>query len=166
MIMNWLAGHLKDRALKSSTKEIRHFIEGLQRTADRDMGFIVGVATVVRVNMETHGVLPPGLFQREVLSPSSELGVMQIRINRLARQFTKMRQAGDATGAMVWSYSLRCLNVPELAPLGREMWGELTRGFEYVEEALNEGEARNGKPFDRRVWAEWRTIPPGMEPGG
>lgn len=166
MIGNWLAGHLQDRALKSSTKEIRQFIEGLRRTGARDLGFIVGIAAVVRVNMETHGVLPQGLFQRDALSPSQELGIMQMRINKVIRQFAKMRQAGDATGAMVWSYSLRCLNVPELAPLGREMWAELTRGFEYVEEALAEGETRNGKPFDRRVWAEWRTIPPGLDPGG
>ena len=113
MIKNWLAGHLQDRALKSSTKEIGQFIEGLRRTSDRDLGFIVGIATVVRVNMETHGVLPQELFQRETLSPSQELGVLQMRLNKVIRQFVKMRRQADATGAMVWSYSLRCLNVPD-----------------------------------------------------
>ncbi|WP_316976036.1 hypothetical protein [Shumkonia mesophila] len=164
MFRNWLAGHLEERALKGSAKEVRRFVGGLQGTGDRDLGVIVGCAAVVRVNMEIHGVLPAGLFQRRALEPSEELGVMQLRINRAARQLAKIRQQADATGAMVWSYSLRCLNLPELRPLGREMWGELKRGFEHAEEALREGETRNGRPFDRRVWAEWRLIPPGLDP--
>ena len=165
MTRSWLAGHLQDRALKSSTREVRRFVEGLRGTGDRDLGVIVGIATVVRVNMEIHGVLPEGLFQRPTLPPSQELGIMQMRLNRLARQFAKIRQQADATGAMVWSYSLRCLNLPGLESTGRAMWAELARGHEHVEEALREGEARNGKPFDRRVWAEWRLVPPGLDPG-
>lgn len=166
MIKSWLSGMMEDRALKSSAKEVGRFVDGLRRTADRDLGVIVGIATVVRVNMETHGVLPEGLFQRRALPPSRELGLLQMRLNGVARQFAKARQQADATGVMVWSYSLRCLNLPGLEPLGRALWAELARGFPHVEEALDEGEERNGTPFDRRVWDEWRLVPPGLEPEG
>lgn len=161
----WLANHFNERALRSSSREIGRFVDRLRGAGDRSLGLVVGCATVVRVNMEIHGALPDGLMRRADRASSEELGIMQMRLNQLSRQFAKRRQQGDAMGAMVWSYSLRCLNVPELLPLGREMWGELKRGFEHVEEALREGEARNGKPFDRRVWAEWRLIPPGLDPG-
>lgn len=164
MIREWLTAHLQERALKSSTKEMRRFIDGLKRANDRGLGLVVACATVVRVNMEIHGALPEGLLRRAAEAPAQDLGIMQMRLNRLSRQFSKRRQQGDAMGAMVLSYSLRSLNVPALLPLGREMWGELKRGFDHVEEALREGETRNGKPFDARVWNEWRLIPPGLDP--
>ncbi len=164
MFKEWLVDHLQERALKSSTKEMRRFIDGLKRTSDRGLGLVIACATVVRVNMEIHGAMAEGLVQRAGQASSEELGIMQMRLNRLSRQFSKRRQQGDAMGAMVLSYSLRSLNVPDLLPLGREMWGELRRGFAHVEEALREGESRNGKPFDARAWKEWRLIPPGLDP--
>ncbi|MBT3358190.1 MAG: hypothetical protein HN403_01010 [Rhodospirillales bacterium] len=164
MIGNWLLGAMQGPAKKSAEKEVRRFIEGLRRTADRDMGVIVGIAAVIRINMEIHGVIPERIFQTDTLPSANDLGVMQMRINEAARQFTKMRQAADATGAMIWSYSLRCLNVAELRPLGRELWGELKRGFPHAEEALDEGQERIGKPFEARVWEEWSMIPLGLEP--
>lgn len=164
MIGQWFSGLIGEQARRSGTHEVRRFIDGLRRTADRDLGVIVGIAAVVRVNMENEGVLPEGLFAREALPSAQQLGLLQMRLNHVAKQFLRMRQAADATGVMVWSYSLRCLNVPGLDALGREMWAELTRGFPHVEEALDEGEERNGRRFDRRVWEEWHRIPPGLEP--
>jgi hypothetical protein len=164
MIGNWFSGLVQGRAEKSAAKDVVRFVDGLRRTGGRDLGVIVGIAAVVRVNMETHGVLPEGLFSRPALPAGRELGLLQIRLNHVAREFVKTRQAADASGVLVWSYSLRCLNVPGLAPLGRTMWAELARGFPHAEEALEEGEERNGKPFDARVWEEWRLIPPGLDP--
>jgi len=163
-MFGWLTDRMQGRATQSAAKEVQRFVDGLRRTPDRDLGVIVGIAAVVRVNMETHGILPEGLFASDSLPPGRELGVLQWRINGVARDFTKARQAADATGAMIWSYSLRCLNLPELRPLGREMWGELKRGFPHAEEALDEGEERLGRKFDARVWAEWSAIPLGLEP--
>jgi len=161
---NWLLGLMQGPAQKSAAKEVTRFIAGLRKTPDRDLGVIVGIAAVIRINMEIHGVIPERIFQTDTLPSAQELGVMQMRINEAARQFTKMGQAADATGAMVWSYSLRCLNITELRPLGREMWGELKRGFPHAEEALDEGQERVGKPFEARVWEEWAMIPLGLEP--
>lgn len=160
----WLSGLMQGRAEEAAAKEVRRFVDGLARMPERDLGVVVGIAAVVRVNMETHGILPEGLFQSDSLPPARELGLLQWRINGVARDFTKARQAADATGAMIWSYSLRCLNLPQLRPLGRTLWGELQRGFPHVEEALDEGEERLGRKFDRRVWDEWAMIPLGFEP--
>jgi len=166
MIGDWFSGLMQEQARKSGAREVRRFVGGLRRMADRDLGVIVGIAAVVRVNMENEGILTPGLFAADAPPDSQRLGLLQLRLNHVAKQFLKMRQPADATGVMVWSYSLRCLNVPGLDSLGREMWAELARGFPHVEEALDEGEERNGRPFDRRVWEEWRRFPPGLEPDG
>lgn len=165
-MFGWLSKAMQGQAAHGAAKEVERFIDGLRRTPDRDLGVIVGIAAVVRVNMETHGILPEGLFQRDELPSGHELGVLQWRINGVARDFTKARQAADATGAMIWSYSLRCLNTPELRRLGQAMWAELGRGFPHAAEALDEGEERLGRKFDPRVWAEWSMIPLGLEPDG
>lgn len=166
MIGNWLSGVMQGRAEQAAAREVQRFVDGLARMPDRDLGVVVGIAAVVRVNMETHGILPERLFESDGLPSPRELGVLQWRINGVARDFTKARQTADATGAMIWSYSLRCLNLPVLRPLGRAMWAELRRGFPHVEEALDEGEERLGRKFDARVWAEWAIVPLGLEPDG
>ena len=91
------------------------------------------------------------------------LGGYQLAINKVARKFRKMDLGTDAMGAMIWSYTLRCLNVPELRSLGLEMWTELKRGFPHVEEALKKGEEEKGEPFPGRVWSEWKMIPVGFD---
>ncbi|MBC8158910.1 MAG: hypothetical protein H8E94_06215 [Alphaproteobacteria bacterium] len=161
---DWLMGLMQGPAQKSAAKEVTRFLEGLSKTPDRDMGVIVGIAAVIRINMEIYGIIPERIFQTDTLPSANEMGVLQMRINKNARALQKMGNVADATGAMIWSYSLRCLNLPELRPLGQDMWAELARGFPHAEEALDEGQERIGKPFEDRVWEEWSMIPLGLEP--
>jgi hypothetical protein len=161
-----LRAWMQERALNKSAEEVTRFLDGLRATSDRDMGLLVAVATVVRVNMETHGVLPEGLFDDEQMPSTETLGILQIRINRVSGQFKRSGNGLDAAGALIWSYSLRCLNVPELRPVGRAIWTELVRGHPHVEDSLKTGETEIGRRYARRVWSEWGMVPVGLEPGG
>ncbi|MBT3307091.1 MAG: hypothetical protein HN377_11505 [Alphaproteobacteria bacterium] len=163
MLKDWLFGKIQTRALDTSTREVQKFVTALKNMGDKDLGTIVAVATVLRVNFETHNVLALDVFGDSDLPSSETLGRYQLEINRLSRQFRKMGLASDAAAAMVWSYTLRCLNVPELRPLGLEMWAELQRGFPHVEEALLIGEEKKDEKFPDRVWAEWAMVPVGFE---
>jgi hypothetical protein len=165
MIKDWLFGKIQTRALDVSAREVEKFVTALKAMGDKDLGAMVAIATVLRVNFETHDVLALGVFGDGALPSTETLGRYQLEINRLSRQFRKMGLASDSAAAMVWSYTLRCLNVPELRPLGLEMWGELKRGFPYVEEALRYGEEKKDEEFPARVWAEWKMIPVGFEAG-
>ncbi len=165
MLKDWFLGKVGTRALESSTKEVKKFVFALQCMGDKDLGSIVAIATVLRINFESHGVLARDVFGDGALPSTGTLGGYQLEINRLSRQFRKMGLASDAAAAMVWSYTLRCLNVPELRPFGLEMWAELKRGFPHVEEALKKGEEDKGEPFPERVWSEWKMIPVGFDSG-
>ena len=160
MLKDWFLGKVSARALDSSTKEVEKFAASLKAMGDKDLGTMVAIATVLRINFEPHAVLAGDVFGNGDLPTVERLGRYQLEINRLARQFRKMGLASDA--AMVWSYTLRCLNVPRLRPLGLEMWAELKRGFPHVEEALKKGEAEKGEVFPERVWAEWKFVPAGF----
>jgi hypothetical protein len=164
MIKEWLRAAVGNRALEKSTREVTGFVEGLEAMTVRDIGVVVAVANVVRVNMENHGVLPEGLLWEGALPSAEELGEYQLQLNKLARDFARKGLGEDSAAAMVWSYSLRSLNVPYLRPLGRRLWAALERGFPHVEAALKQGETEKGEPFDNRVWEEWRKIPVGLEP--
>ena len=139
------------------------FVTALKDLGDRDLGAIVAIATVLRINFESHDILARDVFGDGALPSTETLGRYQLEINRLSRQFRKMDLASDATAAMIWSYTLRCLNVPELRSLGVELWVELKRGFPHVEEALKKGEEEKGEPFPERVWAEWKSVPAGFD---
>ena len=132
------------------------------RPLRRALGAIVAIATVLRINFESHDVLARDVFGDGALPSAETLGKYQLEINRLSRQFGKLGLASDAAAAMVWSYTLRCLNVPELRELGLQMWAELRRGFPHVEKALKKGEEEKGEPFPERVWAKWKSVPAGF----
>lgn len=163
MFAGWLRQRMEGHAARSGAREVENFVESLETTGDADLGVLVAIATAVRVNMEAQGILPQGLFASRALPSTEELGTYQWRINRVTGQFVRARLVADAVGANIWSYTLRCLNVPGLRPAGSRMWAELARGFPHVEEALKAGEAEKGEPFPPRVWAEWSQIPAGLE---
>lgn len=159
---DWFLGKVRPRALVSSTKEVKAFVDGLKAMSDEDIGTVIAVATVIRVNFETHDVIPDDVFENGPLPTAETLGRYQLTINRLVRKFRKMGLPTDVMGAMIWSYTLRCLNVPELRELGLRMWAELRRGFPHVETALKKGEEEKGEPLPERVWAEWKSVPAGF----
>ena len=159
-----LASHFKDRAMSSSRKAVQDYINGLRQMTDQDLGVILVVSTVIRINMENEGYLPKGLYSDQTLPTATELGRYQMDLNKLVRDFNKMRQHTDAVGTLLISYSLRCLNVPEVRDLGRDMWAEMQRGLAFGEDALKQGEEEKGEAFPKRAWQEWRQIPVGLEP--
>ena len=163
MLKDWFFGKVRDQALSSGAKEIGKFNAGLKAMSDEDIGTLIAVATVIRINFETNDVIPEGVFEEGPLPSVEAIGSYQLRINKVARQFRKMGLETDSGGAMVWSYTLRCLNVPELRPLGVEMWSQLRRGFPHVEDALRQGEKEKGEPLPGRVWSVWKRIPAGFE---
>ena len=162
MLKDWFLGKVRPRALESSTKEVKAFVDGLKAMNDEDIGTVIAVATLIRINFETHGVIPDDVFEDGHLPTVESLGGYQLAINKVARKFRKMDLGTDAMGAMIWSYTLRCLNVPELRSLGLEMWTELKRGFPQGEKAMKKGEEEKGEPFPERVWAEWKSVPAGF----
>ena len=164
MIFDWIKDSLRNQAQQSSLREVTQFIDGLRSMTNEDMGVVIAVTTVIRVNMEREGYLPEGLFNSAELPSTDALARYQMDINKLVRQFNRLGQPTDGLGALVISYSIRCLNIFELRDYGRDMWEVLQRGFPHAEKALKDGEVTKGEPFDAQVWAEWSQIPVGLEP--
>ena len=98
MLKDWFLGKVHPRALESSTKEVKAFVDGLKAMSDEDIGTIIAVATLIRINFETHGVIPEDVFEAGPLPKVEALGGYQLAINRLARKFKKMGLADGRHG--------------------------------------------------------------------
>lgn len=149
----------------TAEEEIIRFTEGLGTMTDEDLGIILAVATVVRVNLEDQNHLPVGIYRNAPLPPPQILMKKMIDLAKVARHFDRLGQTTDAVAAVAVLNTLRCLNAAELRHLGRGIWAELARGTPHVERALKKGERNRDEPFPKRVWTEYKIIPAGMEPG-
>ena len=112
MLKDWFYGKVRNQALGASTKELQKFVDGLKAMSPEDLGSVVAVATVIRINFETNGIVAENIFADGPLPNAEALGLYQLKINKVAKKFRKMGLGADSMGAMVWSYSWRCLNVP------------------------------------------------------
>jgi hypothetical protein len=165
-LRDWLGKALRPDPAASSKSDIGKFIEGLESMTDEDLGVVVAVATVIRVDLEEKGHIPEHLFGDTPLPSSKELNNVQFALHDLVRQFNQANQHTDAVATLAIGYSIRCLNIPEMREAGRRMWQVLARGFPHTEKVLKTGEENRDEPLPQRVWAEWNQIPSGLEPIG
>ena len=150
----------------TAEEEITRFTEGLRSMSDEDMGIILAVATVVRVNLEDQKHLPVGIYDNAQLPAPNALMKKMVDMAKVARHFDRLGQSTDAVATVAVLNTLRCLNSAELRHLGRGIWAEMARGLPHVEKAFHEGESNKGEPFPKRVWKEYTKVPVGLEPKG
>jgi len=103
----------------------------LRGQSDEEIGLLLALGTLIRLNLESEGKLPKQVLDFEI--DVGEHAQYQIFVSNLVRQFQKLNQPTDAAGTMIWLHSLRSQGYPELRIKGRELWSELVRGFPYVE---------------------------------
>lgn len=163
MLGTWFRNRMKAGVVKEGrvamTRLINH-MEGIED--DRDIGPLVAVATVIRINLENMDYLPRGLFDIERIAELDPKGKAQLKLSALMAQFQRRKQESDAVGASILLHTLRALEYPELRVLGRDMWRELARGFDHVEDVFKLVEDAKKQPLDPRVRAEVRVIPNGL----
>lgn len=153
-----------DKAIEANVREVRTFVSQLEAMDEENLGLIVAATTVMRIKLEDHGYLPRELFFDSHMPAPEKLGRYQLDLDKLTRDFKRLRQHTDAVAAVILALSLRSLYTPEIRPLGRDMWGELMRGFDQVEEKMKLAQEHNEEPFPERAWTEWNRVPAGLQP--
>ena len=153
---------MRKSALKDGRMELIRFLNHLEEASDRDIGPIIAVATIIRVNLENQDQLPRDLFDIDNAEKMDPRAKLQLRLATLVRQFQGRKQENDIVGTMVWLHTLRALTFPELRPLGIEMWRELVRGFDHTEDIYKIVEEARDEPLDPRMRTECRLIPNGL----
>jgi len=148
----------------NGTQDLERFVTSLRGMSAAELGVLVALATVVRINMRNAGHLPDAALDAAGGLPPEKQLAAQLKMSNLVRQFQQLGQPSDAAGAMIWSHSMRAGATPELRLLGRQMWGELSRGFAHAPEAIENIVALSPNPLPPEVTYQYDFIPPGLEP--
>jgi len=164
MILNWIKRRVQLAAVNGIRSDLERFVLSLRGQSPEELGMLVAIATVIRLNLRANGHLSDGVLGVGMPVSDADQAATQLRISRLVRQFQKMNQLSDAAGTMVWLHSLRAFNYPEVRLLGRQMWAELERGFPHVFDAFHFIENTTGQSLPPGALIASQFIPEGLEP--
>lgn len=114
--------------LKRKRYELCFFIDTLKMMTPRDVSLIVMLATNIRnafiekMNWDLGN--PIELLEQK---PSTT-----IYLGNMIRDCKRNNQFIERAAYIVWLHTLRVASMHELIPLGQELWTELGRGIEYL----------------------------------
>ncbi|MEG8916433.1 hypothetical protein ACUIG5_00025 [Raoultella ornithinolytica] len=143
-------------ATKSQLKEITGFVNNLKVMDASELGMVMAVATHIRHGLQARGddVLDP------VICFSLNPGITY-SLSSTVVDLQKSNQYSDAAGFMVWVHTLRSANSLELRQQGRDMWNELSRGFDHVPDAAHQILILTGKAV---MYDGYYEYPKGLTP--
>ena len=163
-MLKWMKRKTQLAIVNAATSDIERFCLGLDGGSSDEVARIVGMATLLRIRLESAGRLPRYVLDLRLQRDQYQANLVQIYLNRLVNEFQKMSQPSDAAAAMVWLHSARSLNIPEVRSLGREMWSGLLRGFNGAADAATDVCHLVGCEVPIDIEAEVRFVPGGLEP--
>lgn len=163
MFGDWLNRQFDVAGVRGSTQDLERFVASLRGMSDAGLARLVVTATAVRVWLRMKGRAPDEAYGLTNFPPKERVGA-QLAVSDLGRQFQISGREAYAAGALVWLHTLRASSMPELRTLARQMWGELSRGFPHVAEAIEGMVAAKGNTLPLEVAHESNFIPRGLEP--
>lgn len=140
-------------------REVNGYISKLRGMDGDEIGGVVALSTHMRnqfLNETDLDLFFP--FETAIADP-----FLVSRLSRYAKKIQKKGLIGliNSAGILVWIHTLRATMNPDLRMKAREMWGELSRGFPYVEEGARLLEEMTGETLDLRGAG---TYPDGFTP--
>jgi hypothetical protein len=139
-------------------RDLETFVAGLTAMDDGEVGMVMAVATAMR------NKFAPELRDGIVRDPAGVNRRWPAMDDEMALKISALQKRGmtsDACAGMVWLHTLRAVGDPALERLGRNMWGELRRGFPHVWTAFATLTFELNLQVDV---AKFDEIPVGLEP--
>lgn len=146
-----------------ATDEIQQFLLALGGMSNEEMGAVAAMAAVVRMTLRQDGALPDEALGIGMPLPEIQETVIRRNVVQTALAMQRQKHA-MTTGAMVWVHTLRARHFPEVRAFGRQMWGELQRGFPHALSALTFLEEMTHQPAPLGAALASQFIPVGLEP--
>jgi hypothetical protein len=129
--------------LNMQLRESHKFLENLKVVDCNEIGFTVALATHFRNEWREKGIDVSDPIVAHSLNPSLVIDII--------KEIRSLQRSGGealASGLMVWVHSLRAANDLKLRETARNIWGELERGFPFVEQAQIEARHFIKTPLD------------------
>jgi hypothetical protein len=146
-----------------ATDEIQQFLLALKGMSNDELGTVAAMAAVVRMSLHQQGALPDEALGIGMPLSESQEAVVRRNIVQTALAMQRQKHA-MAAGALVWVHTLRAYHFPEVRLFGRQMWGELQRGFPHALAALSFMEEMTHQPPPLGTPLASQFTPIGLEP--
>lgn len=166
-MLGWVKKKVMNASTNAMKNDITRFIEGLKGASSEEIGGMLVIATALRMNLIAAGTIPLAALNLNIpRDPDLEMecSMSPIRLVKHIKEFQSKGHPSDALGGMIWLHSVRALMVPEIRLYGRAMWKELSRGFPYSDDAIEQIYTMIGKPLPPKIHDEIMFIPVGLEP--
>jgi hypothetical protein len=126
---------LKKKALESFTetqrREMTSWIDNLSQMNSSEVAMLLCMATHLRHQIEEE----KGIDLLDPINTYAAQPTVVLYLNGRIRDLQKNNHRGDASGVMIWLFTLRAGADPGLRGLGRRLWRELARGIPLADEA-------------------------------
>ena len=156
-MLRWIGNKILEKSIEVQKKEIARFIDNIKAMDGSEVGSILATATHIRNQLIDQYDWD---LQDPILLCFTKPNIA-IEINQLIKAFQENDDTVSAAGMMVWLFTVRAAMSPDIRGLGRELWGQLERGFDHVEEARIQILSLGGKIIDIDGYEKF---PIGMEP--
>jgi len=137
MIGKFFKKKLENFSQEQHKKELLPFLEKLAEGDDDDVGMIVAIGTILRMQINRKNNLLQKVLDSGYQASSDKLAEILLNLSSLAKDLQKDGRTRDAVGVAVWLHTLRCFAHPEFIDYGKNIWSEMSRGFDFVGVALD-----------------------------
>lgn len=149
--------------VRAATADLERFVLSLKGMSAEEIGTVVAMAATVRMELRHLNEFPDAALGIGIPLLEAEMDLLRRKLASLALNWQK-RNYATTVGAMVWAHTLRAYCFPEVRLLGRQMWGELERGFSHALDALQFMEDARGQQPPLGSMQATQFIPVGLEP--
>ncbi len=112
-------------------EDLENFIEVIRQHSDQELGLLLAIANDFRKKfLEATDI--------DLHEPQQAICEHPELLFELSECVHEAKQEGDfntAGSMLLWIHTLRAASLPDLRPLGIELWSELSRGFDSIEES-------------------------------
>jgi hypothetical protein len=165
MLRNWFKskGSIRVVQVRNATADLERFVLALKGMSDQEIGTVVAIAAAVRMELRRMDMFPDEALGVGVPLPDAKQDFIRRNLSGLAVDWQKKNHPNTA-GAIVWAHTMRAYHFPEVRLLGRQMWGELERGFPHAVAAFGSMQAITGQAPPVGSLQASQFIPVGLEP--
>jgi hypothetical protein len=141
---------IKNLSQEQHRKELQPFIEKLTLGDDDDIGMLVAIGTILRMQISQKDPILQEVLDSGYSAPHDKLSKIMLNLSSLVKDLEKEGRTRDGVGVAIWLHTLRCYAHPEFIDYGKKIWAEMRRGFDYVDVALDNLEVALGNPIPNK----------------
>jgi len=156
-MISWLERKIYSWGIAKQRKELETWLNLLISMNSDEIGALVAGATHMRHGLEkTYHVNLLDPIVTSTVEPD-----LIFKLHGLIKEYQSRGDNASAASVMVWLHTLRCGTSLELRQLGRSLWRELERGFQFVDASAQNIYNLSGMLLET---SGYNQFPVGLEP--